>query len=235
MIQRPLIVGNNLCRTYGKGSAATVALRGVDLEIFEGELIALVGPSGSGKSTLLHLLGGMDFASSGSLEVGGHELKGLQDTEAARYRRERVGFVFQFFNLVPTLTALDNVALPARLKGLSVAEAREHASRLLEEVGLGARARDFPDTFSGGQQQRVAIARALVNEPELLLADEPTGALDRRTGEEIMSLLQSLVQEHGTTLVVATHDEEVVKMATRVLQIEDGRLTAERAVGELSR
>jgi putative ABC transport system ATP-binding protein len=173
----------------------------------------------------------MDFPDSGSLEVGGHELKRLDDAEAARYRRERVGFVFQFFNLVPTLTALDNVALPARLKGLSVTDARARAARLLEEVGLDQRSHDFPDTFSGGQQQRVAIARALVNEPELLLADEPTGALDRGTGEEIMSLLLELVQGNGTTLIVATHDEAVVDVAARVIHIEDGRVMRDERPG----
>lgn len=230
-MSRSYIVGKDLIRTYGEGEGATVALRGVDLEVARGELVALVGPSGSGKSTLLHLLGGMDFADSGSLQVGGHELKRLDDAEAARYRRERVGFVFQFFNLVPTLTALDNVALPARLKGLSVTDARARAARLLEEVGLDQRSRDFPDTFSGGQQQRVAIARALVNKPELLLADEPTGALDRGTGAEIMSLLVELVREHGTTLIVATHDEAVVDVAAQVIHIEDGRVTRDEQLG----
>ena len=220
----PLVRCSGVRRTYGSGRGRTVGLADLDLEIEPGERVAVVGPSGSGKSTLLHLLGAMDRADEGTVEVAGRDLATLDDRAASRYRREGVGFVFQFFHLVPTLSALDNVALPLRLAGLPSNDARARALELLEKVGLGSRTDARPDGLSGGQQQRVALARALVASPPLLLADEPTGALDRSTGEEVLDLLVSLGSEHGTTLLIATHDDAVVDRATRIVRIEDGRL-----------
>jgi putative ABC transport system ATP-binding protein len=219
-----LVRCRDLSRTYGSGAGAVQALRGLDLDIAAGGLVALVGASGSGKSTLLHLLGAMDRPSSGSVRVAGRELGELDDAAAARFRRERLGFVFQFFNLVPTLSALDNVALPARLAGAGADASRQRAQELLERVGLGGRPDARPEELSGGQQQRVALARALVNEPALVLADEPTGNLDRGTGAAMLDLLQELVEERGLSLVMATHADDAVARATRVLRIEDGRL-----------
>jgi putative ABC transport system ATP-binding protein len=220
----PLVRCRALTRTYWEGAGAVRALRGLDLDVRGGELVALVGASGSGKSTLLHLLGAMDRPTSGSVRVDGAELGALSDGEAARFRRERLGFVFQFFNLVPTLSALDNVALPARLARVSVGDARERARSLLERVGLGPRGEARPEELSGGQQQRVAIARALVNEPALLLADEPTGNLDRATGAAVLDLLEELVRERGLTLVMATHADDAVARADRSVHVEDGRV-----------
>ena len=220
-----LVHCRELTRTYGSGRSAVHALRGLDLDVGRGELAALVGASGSGKSTLLHLLGAMDRPSSGLVRVDGADLGAMNDSEAARFRRERLGFVFQFFNLVPTLSALDNVALPARLAGAGAAASRERAAALLERVGLGGRPDARPEELSGGQQQRVAIARALANEPALLLADEPTGNLDRATGAAVLDLLQELVVERGLTLIMATHADDAVARASRTIRIEDGRLS----------
>ncbi|MBI3832327.1 MAG: ABC transporter ATP-binding protein [Planctomycetes bacterium] len=226
----PLIRCRGLERAYGTASARTVALAGVDLDVVKGERIAMVGPSGSGKSTLLHLIGAMDAPDKGGVVVAGRDLARFDDAAAARFRREEIGFVFQFFNLVPTLSSLDNVALPARLAGKGASEAQAAAQKLLDRVGLGNRAADFPDALSGGQQQRVAVARALVNEPQIVLADEPTGALDRRTGEEILALLGEVVRERGATLLMATHSDAAVSIATRLLSVEDGRITEDRAL-----
>lgn len=220
-----LVRTRGLTRTYGEGRAAVHALRGLDLDVQGGELIALIGASGSGKSTLLHLLGAMDQPTSGELVVAGLNLVGLVDAEAARFRRERLGFVFQFFNLVPTLSALDNVALPARLAGGGAAASRERAQELLARVGLENRPEARPEELSGGQQQRVAIARALANAPALLLADEPTGNLDRTTGAAVLDLMQELVDERGLTLIMATHADDAVARATRTIHIEDGRIS----------
>ena len=224
---QPLIVCRGVERTYGSPHARTVALAGIDLEIHAGEIVAVVGPSGSGKSTLLHLVGAMDFPDRGSVLVGGRNLAGCGDGEASRFRREEVGFIFQFFNLIPSLSALDNVALPARLAGHKARDARARARGLLDRVGLGGREDDFADAFSGGQQQRIAVARALVNHPQILLADEPTGALDRRTGEEVLALLASVARERGAILLLATHNENALAFASRMVRIEDGRVTAD--------
>jgi ABC-type lipoprotein export system ATPase subunit len=220
-----LVVTRGLTRTYGDGPAAVHALRGLDLEVGRGELVALVGASGSGKSTLLHLLGAMDRPSSGSVHVAGASLGDLSDADAARFRGETLGFIFQFFNLVPTLSILDNVALPARLAGASAAASRETAQALLGRVELGGRPDARPEELSGGQQQRVAIARALANDPDLVLADEPTGNLDRGTGAAVLDLLQELVDERGLTLIMATHADDAVARARRTIRIEDGRLS----------
>jgi putative ABC transport system ATP-binding protein len=222
-----LVSCRGVVRTYGRGDAAVRALRGVDLDIDAGRLVALVGASGSGKSTLLHLLGAMDRPDEGSIVVAGREIARLDDGEASRFRREAVGFVFQFFNLVPTLSALDNVALPARLAGASPVAARDRARALLARVGLAERPEARPDQLSGGQAQRVAVARALVNEPRLVLADEPTGNLDRATGAAILDLLQELVSERGVTLVMATHADDAIAHAGVVLRVQDGRVVRE--------
>lgn len=215
-------------RIYGSGDASMEALGGIDLEIDAGDSVALVGPSGSGKSTLLHLIGAMDAADEGTVTVGGAELSALDDAASARFRLLEVGFVFQFFNLIPTLSALENVALPARLAGRSTVDARDAAARLLDRVGLSRESGRAPDELSGGQQQRVAIARALVNSPRLVLADEPTGALDRAAADDVLARIETLVAEEGVTLVMATHSESAMARAARVVRIEDGRIRDDR-------
>ncbi|GMV81523.1 MAG: ABC transporter ATP-binding protein [Planctomycetota bacterium] len=217
-------------RVFGSGGARTVALAGLDLEIPAGQVLAVVGPSGSGKSTLLHLVGAMDTPTAGRVEVAGRDLAGLDDAAAARYRRETLGFVFQFFNLIPTLPVLENVALPARLAGLAAGDAQARAAELLARVGLASKLAAYPDALSGGQQQRVAIARALVNRPRIVLADEPTGALDQATGEEVLRLLREVVREAGVTLLMATHGENVVAVCDRMIRIVDGKLAADELV-----
>ncbi|MCZ7649355.1 MAG: ABC transporter ATP-binding protein [Planctomycetota bacterium] len=224
MIDEPLIRLRGVERVYGSGSARCAALAGVDLDVPAGQALALVGPSGSGKSTLLHLVGAMDAPSKGTVKVAGRDLAALGDAAAARYRRETVGFVFQFFNLVPTLSARENVALPARLAGRPGAQARARADELLAQVGLAGKREAFPDALSGGQQQRVALARALINEPRIVLADEPTGALDQATGDEILKLLRELAARHGVTLLMATHSESAVRVCDRVIRMLDGRM-----------
>lgn len=215
-----------LRKVYGAGETAVAALDGVDAELRAGELVALTGPSGSGKSTLLHLFGAMDRASEGRVEVAGRELGVLDDEAASRFRCGKLGFVFQFFHLMPSLEAVENVALPARLRGTSPRAAERAATAMLERVGLGALARRFPDQMSGGQQQRVAVARALINEPALVLADEPTGNLDHVAGAEVLELLAELGRERGTAVLVATHDPAVTAAADRELRLVDGRLEA---------
>ena len=220
----PAVECRDLKKAYGRGRGRIVALGGVGLTVAQGELTAIVGPSGSGKSTLLHIIGAMDRPDAGTVRVGGCDLAELNDSEASRFRREHLGFVFQFFNLIPTLTALDNIALPSRLCGASIAQARERAQSLLNAVDLGDRSKDYPETLSGGQQQRVAIARALVNSPRLVLADEPTGALDSAAGGEILQFLARLAREQGVTLLMVTHSEGALAIADRCLRIEDGRI-----------
>jgi putative ABC transport system ATP-binding protein len=215
-----------LTRRYKMGSAFVDALRGIDLEIARGEFVALVGPSGSGKSTVLNLVGGLDRPSEGEIWIDGIELSGSDEKALTRHRRQHVGFVFQSFNLLPRLTAEENVALPLMFDGVTEKERLARARTLLERVGLGGRLTHRPTQLSGGEQQRVAIARALVGQPALLLADEPTGNLDTATGVEIMRLLQELNQEHGLTLLVVTHDSEVADFADRVVRLRDGQVDA---------
>jgi putative ABC transport system ATP-binding protein len=211
-------------RTYGDGDAAVKALDGVDVTIRAGEFIAVAGPSGSGKSTLLQLLGALDRPTGGVLLYEGRELPRLRDGELARLRLEAFGFVFQQFNLIPTLTAEENVEVALAPRGESGARRRTHARWLLDEVGLGARRDHLPGQLSGGEQQRVAIARAIANEPRVLLADEPTGNLDSATGEEVLRLLGRLSDEHGQTVVLVTHDTGVAERASRLLRMRDGRI-----------
>jgi putative ABC transport system ATP-binding protein len=215
-----------LAKTYSGDGIDVLALRGVDLEIGNGEFVAVMGPSGCGKSTLLHLLGGLDRPTAGSIEVAGRRVESLSEAEWAVLRRRELGFVFQFFNLVGTLTVAENVELPARLVGDSPADARRRREELLERLGVSARADALPSHLSGGQQQRVAIARALVNRPTVLLADEPTGNLDSASAAEVLGLLRELKAE-GQTLVLVTHDARVAAAADRVLAMRDGLVVDE--------
>ncbi len=218
----PLIRAVALARRYQMGKTSVDALRGVDLDVAPGEFVALVGPSGSGKSTLLHLIGGLVRPTGGEVWVNGMELGRSSDRELVLYRRDTLGFVFQSFNLLPIKTAWENVAVPLMLAGAPLERRRARALALLEQLGLGQRANHRPAELSGGEQQRVAIARALANHPRLILADEPTGNLDSRTGGEIMALLQGLVRDEGLTLLVVTHDMSVARYADRIVHLRDG-------------
>jgi len=206
-----------------------VALREVDLEVHKGEFVALMGPSGSGKSTLLHLIAAMDRPTGGQILVLGQDLHALNDREIARWRNAHIGFVFQSFNLIPVLTAYENVELPLKLTNLSKKERVEHAETALRLVGLGDRLSHYPRQLSGGQEQRVAIARAIVTDPDLILADEPTGNLDTRTGEEIMAILQALNRE-GRTIVLVTHERDIAQHTHRVVSFRDGQAVADERV-----
>jgi ABC-type lipoprotein export system ATPase subunit/ABC-type lipoprotein release transport system permease subunit len=214
----------DLERSFKRGDTTVHALRGLDLTIGQGEFIALVGPSGSGKSTLLNLLGGLDRPSSGELWLHGLALHDATADERTRHRKERVGFVFQSFNLLPRLTAVENVSVPLMLAGISKEQREEEARAILESMGLADRLDHFPSELSGGEQQRTAIARALIHHPDLILADEPTGNLDSATGETIMKLLRDLNREQGITLVVVTHDQEVASYADRIVRLRDGQI-----------
>ncbi|HEX5055235.1 MAG TPA: ABC transporter ATP-binding protein [Gammaproteobacteria bacterium] len=214
---------------YAKGSQKVHVLSELDLEIPSGDFLALMGPSGSGKTTLLNLLGGLDRPSGGSVEVGGHRIDQLSNSGLAKWRARHVGFVFQFYNLMPVLTAERNVELPLLLTRLSRAQRRERAQIALSVVGLADRVTHYPSELSGGQQQRVAIARAIVSDPDLLLCDEPTGDLDRDTADEIMGLLQVLNRDHGKTIVMVTHDPRAAEYAKRTLNLDKGRLNLKAA------
>jgi putative ABC transport system ATP-binding protein len=220
-----LVEVEGLRRVYRMGTAEVRAVDGIDLAIRAGEFLALVGVSGSGKSTLLQLLGGLDTPTSGRILVHGRELGSLSSFERAVYRRSTVGFVFQSFHLVPSMTAADNVELALTFQGTYGAVRRRRAAEALQRVGLGPRANHKPGQLSGGEQQRVALARAIVHQPPLLLADEPTGNLDRRTAAEVMDLIRQINRDLGTTVVLVTHDEEMaLRLAGRVLRLRDGRL-----------
>jgi len=214
---------DQVSRTFQVGDQQVLALREVSLSIAAGEYIAIMGPSGSGKSTMLNLLGLLDRPSSGSYSLDGRDVTGLNEAESARVRREKIGFVFQFFHLVPRLDAAANVALPMLLAGVAPAERKQRVAQLLADVGLSERADHLPSQLSGGQLQRVAIARAMSMHPALLLADEPTGNLDRATGREVMGVLEGLNQR-GATLIVITHDQEIGARARRRISMEDGRV-----------
>ncbi len=201
-------------------------LRGVDLEVQAGEQLALVGLSGSGKSTLLHLLGGLDVPSAGRISFDGFDLAGLGEPARTLWRRQHVGFIYQFFNLIPTLSVLENVLLPLELNGIDEKAGREAGMGLLDQVELADRAGAYPDKLSGGEQQRVAMVRALIHQPALVLADEPTGNLDFATGEKVLDLLDSLVRAQGRTLIMVTHSPEVARRADRLIRLVDGRLEA---------
>jgi putative ABC transport system ATP-binding protein len=221
-----VVRATGLTRRYKMGDAFVEALRGVDLTIQRGEFVALVGPSGSGKSTVLNLIGGLDRPTAGQVWIDGIELSATDERALTRHRRQHVGFVFQTFNLLPRLSAEENVALPLMFSGVPHGERLDRARALLQRVGLTHRLTHRPTQLSGGEQQRVAIARALVGQPALLLADEPTGNLDTTTGGEIMALLKELNQESDLTLLVVTHDPEVAAFADRVVKLRDGRVEA---------
>jgi macrolide transport system ATP-binding/permease protein len=215
----------SVCRQYILGSTSVDALKNIDLEIDQGEFVALVGPSGSGKSTLLNLVGGLDRPTSGDISVQGVALQSANEETLTQHRRHNIGFVFQTFNLLPTLTALENVALPLMLGGVELTERSRRAASLLERVGLGHRLHHRPTELSGGEQQRAAIARALVNDPQVILADEPTGNLDSSIGAEVMGLLRELNAESGVTLIIVTHDPEVAAYADRIVHLRDGEIS----------
>ena len=212
---------------YTRGKQRVEVLRGIDLSIADGDFVALMGPSGSGKTTLLNLIGGLDQPSAGRVEVAGHHLESLSGAQLSRWRAANVGFVFQFYNLLPMLSAQRNVELPLLLTSLSGAERRRRALIALELVGLADRARHRPGELSGGQEQRVAIARAVVSDPRLLVCDEPTGDLDRHTADEILTLLQRLNREHGKTIVMVTHDPKAAEYARRRIHLDKGALSVE--------
>jgi putative ABC transport system ATP-binding protein len=214
---------------YQRGAERLDVLDGLSLDIPRGDFLALMGPSGSGKTTLLNLLGGLDRPSSGTVEVGGDEIGRLSNNQLARWRARHVGFIFQFYNLLPVLTAERNVELPLLLTSLSKAERRRHVATALGVVGLMDRAEHYPRQLSGGQEQRVGIARAIVTDPTLLLCDEPTGDLDRRSGDEILDLLAALNTAHGKTIVMVTHDPHAAARARHILYLDKGTLTQEPA------
>lgn len=228
-VTSPLVAVRQLEKTYHRGSERIAVLQGVHLDIAPGEFLALMGPSGSGKTTLLNLLGGLDRPTAGSITVGSERIDQLSASALARWRAAHVGFVFQMYNLLPVLTAQRNVELPLLLTRLSAAERKRRASVALSVVGLAERAKHYPRQLSGGQEQRVGIARAIVTDPTLLLCDEPTGDLDRKSGDEILSLLTTLNREHGKTIVMVTHDPHAAACASRLVHLEKGQLVQEVA------
>src|SRR6202142_1640810 len=225
-----VIETRNLTKEYVRDEFHVIALKDVSIGIHKGEFVALMGPSGSGKSTLLHLIAGMDKPSGGEIRVLGHNLRELNDRQIAHWRNEHVGFIFQQFNLIPVLTALENVELPLKLTNLKKAERREHAGTALKLVGLGDRLHHLPRQLSGGQEQRVAIARAIVTDPDLILADEPTGNLDAASAQEILGLLVRLNKEFGKTIVMVTHDPHAAHFASKSRHLEKGELLPEGQV-----
>jgi putative ABC transport system ATP-binding protein len=222
-----VLEANQVKKQYQMGEVTVSALAGVNLAVEKGEFLAVMGPSGSGKSTLLHLLGGLDGPSDGEITLAGQPLARLSDDEVTIVRRRKIGFIFQFYNLLPTLTAEENVGLPLLIDGQSLERHREKITRLLTLVGLADRRDHKPDQLSGGQQQRVAIARAFVNDPEIVLADEPTGNLDSKSGTAILELLRKTCDELEATIVMVTHDPRAASFADRVVFIKDGRLVKE--------
>ncbi|HVN17222.1 MAG TPA: ABC transporter ATP-binding protein [Dongiaceae bacterium] len=213
-----------LTKKYEEGATGTLALRGIDLDVYPGELLLLMGPSGSGKTTLLSIMGCILTATSGSVRIAGKEVVGLSEKQLPALRLEHIGFVFQGFNLFPTLTAGENVELMLDLKGVSAAQAKKRAQELLEQVGLREKYTSFPSDLSGGQKQRVAIARALAGDPGIILADEPTAALDSHTGRNVMEMMSDLAHKRGRAVVIVTHDSRVLSFADRIVRIEDGAI-----------
>jgi putative ABC transport system ATP-binding protein len=222
-----IISARRLTKEFVRDEFHVVALKEVDIDIEKGEFVALMGPSGSGKSTLLHLIAAMDTATGGEIRVLGHNLRELNDREIAHWRNEHVGFIFQSFNLIPVLTAIENVELPLKLTNLKKQERLDHAATALKLVGLGDRLDHVPRQLSGGQEQRVAIARAIVTDPALILADEPTGNLDAASAQEVLTILSRLNKEFGKTIVMVTHDPHAARFATKVRHLEKGELLAE--------
>jgi putative ABC transport system ATP-binding protein len=222
-----VVIATDLTRRYGAGETAVDALRGVSLAVQPGELVAVMGPSGSGKSTLMHILAGLDMPSSGEVTIAGETITGMDDTELTKLRRRRIGFIFQFFNLLPMLTAEENIVLPLSIAGEKVDTA--WVEQLLGQTGLKDRAKHRPSELSGGQQQRVAIARALVSRPAIVFADEPTGNLDSKTSGEILELMRASVDSYGQTTVMVTHEPRAAAIADRILFLADGEIVEERS------
>jgi putative ABC transport system ATP-binding protein len=227
-----VVSARDITRRYGEGDAAVDALRGVTLDIVPGQFAAVMGPSGSGKSTLMHILAGLDKPTSGTVEIAGTDITDLSDSRLTLLRRHQVGFIFQFFNLLPMLTAEENILLPLRLAGESID--RTWADAIIDQVGLSDRRKHRPSELSGGQQQRVAIARALASRPAVLFADEPTGNLDSSTSGEILKLLREMVTQYGQTMVMVTHDANAAAMADRVLFLADGQIVRDQGRSEAS-
>jgi putative ABC transport system ATP-binding protein len=227
-----VVSARDVTRRYGEGDAAVDALRGVTLDIVPGQFAAVMGPSGSGKSTLMHILAGLDKPTHGVVEIAGTDITNLSDSRLTLLRRHQVGFIFQFFNLLPMLTAEENILLPLRLAGESID--RAWADEIIDQVGLSDRRKHRPSELSGGQQQRVAIARALASRPAVLFADEPTGNLDSTTSGEILNLLRAMVTTHGQTMVMVTHDANAAAMADRVLFLADGQIVRDQGRSEAS-
>ena len=222
MTDEIILKAENLVKTYGSGDTAVNALNGVSLEVKKGEFVAVVGQSGSGKSTLLHLLGAMDYPTSGSLTVDGQDVFSLKGEALAEYRRRKVGFVFQFFNLLPVMTAKENIMIPLSLDGKTAD--KDYLNELAQAMGISERLDHYPHQLSGGQQQRVAIARAMITRPSVILADEPTGNLDSASGKEIIALLKNTVHKYEQTLILITHDNSIAAEADRIITIKDGKL-----------
>ena len=220
----PMVMLQNVYKVYRMGETEITALKDVNLKVDHSEYVAVLGPSGSGKSTMLNIIGGLDHPTNGAAYVDGEDMKRLKDSKLARFRAEKVGFIFQFFNLIPTFTVLENIMVPAEILGLKREEIRKRAETVVKKVGLEERRDHFPHQLSGGEQQRVAIARAFINNPVLLLCDEPTGNLDTKTGAEIISLLREINKEQGTTLIVVTHDQRIAQDANHVVELVDGQI-----------
>ena len=220
--ERHILKAEHLVKTYGSGETAVKALDDVSLEVSKGEFVAIVGQSGSGKSTLLHMLGAMDYPDSGTLTVDGEDVFSMNDDALAQYRRRKAGFVFQFFNLLPVMTAKENILIPLSLDGQKADEA--YLNEIAETMGIADRLSHYPHQLSGGQQQRVAIARAMISKPAVILADEPTGNLDSASGNEILSLLKTTIKKYDQTLILITHDMSVAEKADRIITIKDGKI-----------
>ncbi|MBC3880523.1 ABC transporter ATP-binding protein [Undibacterium sp. LX40W] len=233
MTQPPVIRIRNLSKTYYRGGQAIHVLEGVDLDIDHSEFLALMGPSGSGKSTLLNLIAGIDKPSGGTIEIRGVNIANLNEAQLADWRASNVGFIFQFYNLMPVLTAFENVELPLLLTNLTRSQRKAHVQAALEMVKLGDRMDHYPNELSGGQQQRVAIARALVTDPTLIVADEPTGDLDRHTAEEVLDLLDQLQRDLGKTIIMVTHDPKAAARAGRMVHLEKGVLVPEVGIDDV--
>ncbi len=225
-LTKKIVIAENISKIYGSGNSKVIALDGVNLEIFAGEIVAILGPSGSGKTTLLNILAGLDLPTSGRVFIENKDITSMSEEERTRFRGKNMGFIFQFFNLVPVLTAVENVELPLLLNGVDYSTARKRALELLERMNVAHRKDAYPSQLSGGEQQRVSIARALATNPKIIWADEPTGALDEKNGEQIKRLIVELNREYGTTFVIVTHDLNVARIANRIIRMNSGKIVS---------